>query len=576
VVETRHEFGLDTPVIFCDFAKYFDTIDHGCLNAVCLKMGIPPEICRVLDRLRRGSSVVLKGETRDINVDVRRGVIQGRGISPFESNLMGYALTEILRKRMSEEMIPGFTVVPSASMSDTLPGKLTRKLKVGAYKTTCWNVKYADDVAFMLHSVKYVRPFMNSLVEVSEGLGLAIHLAAAGEGKIGRKEKEKTALLVFPGRRAKSKVDQIGKKVEEIDEGEVDIEGEEIDVVTVEEEEEEEEDEDEDEEEVEVVEVDVGEEEVVVDVGEGFDWITLEDGRRLPIVTSYKHLGFQIDVESFLSGGAAHIGRRLGAAHFSFNNYRGLYTTKYISPYIRAGVLKQLTLSGITFGTEYLPMHCKQMGRLQTCWRHFLRQITGAYRVESVDEKGNPKLKWSKSILEMKREASVRGVMFYIDSAKIRALGRLVRSRRTRLKELGKITIVVAGGKRPCGGGRKLFRHDIRRLIEKVSCGLDIVLSAAERRKYFPGREVVKLIDVWEKLFEDSEFSDVICVKALEESMKKGPNEFDCEGDLKMKSHVKERFAARRGALKKREKDMEMVLEARRYEAKAAGSPWAS
>ena len=144
------------------------------------------------------------------------------------------------------------------------------------------------------------------------------------------------------------------------------------------------------------------------------------------------------------------------------------------------------------------------------------------------------------------------------------------------MKELGKITIVVAGGKRPCGGGRKLFRHDIRRLIEKVSCGLDIVLSAAERRKYFPGREVVKLIDVWEKLFEDSEFSDVICVKALEESMKKGPNEFDCEGDLKMKSHVKERFAARRGALKKREKDMEMVLEARRYEAKAAGSPWAS
>jgi len=58
--------------------------------------------------------------------------------------------------------------------------------------------------------------------------------------------------------------------------------------------------------------------------------------------------------------------------------------------------------------------------------------------------------------------------------------------------------------------------------------------------------------------------------------MVKGPNEFDREGNLRMKSHVMERYAARKGALKKREKDSEMVLEARRREAKAAGRPWAS
>jgi hypothetical protein len=298
-------------------------------------------------------------------------------------------------------------------------------------------------------------------------------------------------------------------------------------------------------------------------------------------VTSYRHLGFQIDVESFLSGGAAHIGRRLGAAHFSFNEMRAIYETSFIDSYIRAAVLKQLTLSGLTFGTEYLPMHCKQMGRLQTCWRHFLRQITGAYRVDGVDEKGNPTTKWSKSILEMKQEASVRGVMYYIDAAKLRALGRLVRSRRTRLKELGKITI--EGGKRPAGGGRKLFRQEIKRLMKKVEEGLQRFLSDEDFRKLLPkkrnkkGRLVdTELIEVWEKAFEDSKFSDVICVTALEKSMVKGPNEFDREGNLRMKSHVMERYAARKGALKKREKDSEMVLEARRREAKAAGRPWAS
>jgi len=248
--------------------------------------------------------------------------------------------------------------------------------------------------------------------------------------------------------------------------------------------------------------------EVVVEEGEGVDWITLADGRRLPIVTSYKHLGFQIDVESFLSGGAAHIGRRLGAAHFSFNEMRAIYETSFIDSYIRAAVLKQLTLSGLTFGTEYLPMHCKQMGRLQTCWGHFLRQITGAYRVDGVDEKGNPTTKWSKSILEMKQEASVRGVMYYIDAAKLRALGRLVRSRRTRLKELGKITI--EGGKRPAGGGRKLFRQEIKRLMKKVEEGLQRFLSDEDFRKLLPkkrnkkGRLVdTELIEVWEKAFED-------------------------------------------------------------------------
>lgn len=95
IIEKAGEYDLELHLLFVDFHKAFDTVDHDSLWEALYEQGCQVEVVEMLENLYRGAEAFLKIEDEGPRFKVGRGVKQGDPLSP---NLFTCMLEKIFRE----------------------------------------------------------------------------------------------------------------------------------------------------------------------------------------------------------------------------------------------------------------------------------------------------------------------------------------------------------------------------------------------------------------------------------------------------------------------------------------------
>ncbi len=148
IIEKTHEYNLPVYMMFVDFRKAFDTVDHTFLWEALRNQGINWKYIKVIKIMYEQAEAYVKMDQKGDNFKVERGVRQGDPLSP---NLFNAILEEIFRKLEWEG----------------------RGLRInGEYLN---NLRFADDVVLIGRSREEIESFGTELAEKSRLAGLEVN-----------------------------------------------------------------------------------------------------------------------------------------------------------------------------------------------------------------------------------------------------------------------------------------------------------------------------------------------------------------------------------------------------------------
>jgi hypothetical protein len=154
ISEMSREWNVPVWMVAVDFQKAFDTVSHHCIWEALRQQHVPEAYVRVLARLYREQTGVVRCDCSSRRFEIRRGTKQGDPISPV---LFNASLEQIMRP---------------------LKDKWKKKrwgLEVGFGHDSLTNLRFADDLLLISRSRGQVTKMLGDLVSEAGKVGLCIH-----------------------------------------------------------------------------------------------------------------------------------------------------------------------------------------------------------------------------------------------------------------------------------------------------------------------------------------------------------------------------------------------------------------
>jgi hypothetical protein len=140
-------------IMFVDYRKAFDTIEHCKMWQALRELGVPEHLIWLIQKLyAKAEGIVRLGREHTQQFPLRRGVRQGCPLSPLLFNACG----EYIMRRVQEEL---------QDRSGCIIGG-----------QAIWNVRYADDIALIASSKEELEQQANALTHHSSVFGLNVNL----------------------------------------------------------------------------------------------------------------------------------------------------------------------------------------------------------------------------------------------------------------------------------------------------------------------------------------------------------------------------------------------------------------
>lgn len=148
IMEKHLEYQKDLYIVFIDFYKAFDSIEHVKIWTALRNQGIPHKIIRILIELYKRSTAKITTEIEGRKFRIDRGVRQGDPLSP---SLFSAVLEEVFR---------------NINLND---------FGISIDGETLSNLRFADDIALLSGSSNGISDMINKLAEGCKYVGLEIN-----------------------------------------------------------------------------------------------------------------------------------------------------------------------------------------------------------------------------------------------------------------------------------------------------------------------------------------------------------------------------------------------------------------
>lgn len=150
LIEKHNEFKKPLYLLFIDFTKAFDTVEHNYIWTALRNQQIHPDFIKTMKSIYRNNKAKIKTDRIGRSFEIKRGVRQGDPLSP-----------------------PLF----SAVLED-----IFRQLKWTKYGLDIWgqklnNLRFADDVVLLSHSPDEIQLMVNELSKICSQYGLHLNLS---------------------------------------------------------------------------------------------------------------------------------------------------------------------------------------------------------------------------------------------------------------------------------------------------------------------------------------------------------------------------------------------------------------
>ena len=139
-------------LLFIDYAKAFDCVDHNKLWKILQEMGIPDHLACFLRILYAGQEATVRTGHRTADwFQIKKGVCQGCILSPYLFNLHAEYI-----------------------MQNAGPDEAQAGIKIARRNIN--NLRYADDTSLMAESEKELKSLLVKVKEESEKVGLKLNI----------------------------------------------------------------------------------------------------------------------------------------------------------------------------------------------------------------------------------------------------------------------------------------------------------------------------------------------------------------------------------------------------------------
>ncbi len=148
LIEKANEYDLNMQLMFIDYNKAFDMVNHDYLWGALKKQGVEIKIIEVIKTLYEQTTAYIKLDKKGREFKIGRGVRQGDPLSP---NLFNSVLEEIFRKMNWQEM----------------------GIKINGEWIN--NIRFADDVVIIAKDTEELKKMSEELIRESRKAGLTIN-----------------------------------------------------------------------------------------------------------------------------------------------------------------------------------------------------------------------------------------------------------------------------------------------------------------------------------------------------------------------------------------------------------------
>jgi len=156
LIQKHNEFNLPLYLIFIDFEKAFDSVEHNAILHALKSQGIQHHLIEIIEEINKNTKTAIKLFSEDIEVRIGRGVRQGDVISP---NLFTCVLEQVMRRVQFGE-----------DDGVSVDGEKLRYLA------------FADDIVLTSRTAHMAENMLNNLNREAEKVGLRMH---SGKTQIG-------------------------------------------------------------------------------------------------------------------------------------------------------------------------------------------------------------------------------------------------------------------------------------------------------------------------------------------------------------------------------------------------------
>ncbi len=190
VLKKRREHGLETWTIFFDLVKAFDSARRDLLWIVLVKLGVPPRLLALIQRLYKDLVVEFEVGSERVRVPNNGGVKQGENLAPKLFLVLIQACMETLPPGTSKCCFRTNTRRDGGAAGHTSGNNWHN---VGEFSFLFSNIFYADDAASADATRTLMIDTANSFYSHLKVWGLEAHV---GDGK----KDSKTVAMAFPRR----------------------------------------------------------------------------------------------------------------------------------------------------------------------------------------------------------------------------------------------------------------------------------------------------------------------------------------------------------------------------------------
>ena len=149
LIERAGEYKIPLFLVFIDFEKAFDSVEHDAVWSAMYNQGVPAKLIRTIHHAYTNSEVNVKAAGGNIRIDVKKGVRQGDTISPA----LFSAVIEAVMRTMNWDQ---------------------KGININGSRLT--NLRYADDIVLMAQSGREMQEMLNDLREAGKEVGLKINI----------------------------------------------------------------------------------------------------------------------------------------------------------------------------------------------------------------------------------------------------------------------------------------------------------------------------------------------------------------------------------------------------------------
>jgi Reverse transcriptase (RNA-dependent DNA polymerase) len=197
-LQNLHHAGQETFVLFVDLVKAFDSVNREMLWKVLAKMGVPPTLIKVIEKMYRDVRINCDVNGTLFSFESKSGVKQGDPLAPVLFLFAIQAALESMNKQWPVKK-PNFEWCPTGGNLST---RITCKSKLATFELN--RSIFADDAAILFCSRDDIVIGSKHVCDHFAKFGLEVHLGSRSED--GKKVISKTEFMHVPAKNQNGRV----------------------------------------------------------------------------------------------------------------------------------------------------------------------------------------------------------------------------------------------------------------------------------------------------------------------------------------------------------------------------------